>query len=317
MSLVTGAISGEDRELFARSLAHATESSTGKALDDALVELGWADALGLDQPAAVAPLFELQGRSNASSSALGTVLRHGLGLDAEGSIVLPAIGRASAPGTTDGDRVIVDGVGLAGFADGDTALVADGMRVVAIPVASLDVAPAPGIDPGLGLVRVTGTAGGDTVAEGDWDDGLAAGHRAVAYELIGASRAMLQLARDHAVERIQFDRPIAMFQAIRHKLAECHVAVESAVAAADASWDEATPLAAAIAKSVASRNGRLVAKHSQQVLAGIGFTTEHDFHRHLKRVLVLEALLGDPATLSGAMGQQFLADRALPDVLAL
>lgn len=317
MSLITDAIAGEDRELFARSLGHATESSTGKALDDALAELGWADALTLDQAAAVSLLFEFQGASNAVSSALETVVRHALGDDVERSVVLPPIGRTTAPGDSSGDRTVVDGLGLAGFGDRETALVATGSVVLAVPTSALEVTPAAGIDPGLGLVRVSGTVTREVVGEADWEDGLAAGHRAVAHELIGAAHAMLQLARDHAVDRIQFDRPIAMFQAIRHKLAECHVAVESARAAADASWREGSPFAASVAKAVAARNARLVAKHAQQVLAGIGFTTEHAFHHHLKRVLVLEALLGDPATLSTQMGRQFLADRTLPAVLPL
>ena len=50
-----------------------------------------------------------------------------------------------------------------------------------------------------------------------------------------------------------------------------------------------------MAKAVAGRSARTVAKNCQQVLAGIGFTTEHHFHRYLRRILVLDELFGSVA----------------------
>src|SRR5262249_26111517 len=47
---------------------------------------------------------------------------------------------------------------------------------------------------------------------------LAAGRRALGWWLVGTSRAMLSLARQHALDRVQFGRPISTFQAIRHRL---------------------------------------------------------------------------------------------------
>ena len=63
----------EDRELFERSLAHVMSSASGAALDDALSELGWHDALASDRADAVALAFEQQGRAGATSGALGAV----------------------------------------------------------------------------------------------------------------------------------------------------------------------------------------------------------------------------------------------------
>ena len=57
---------------------------------------------------------------------------------------------------------------------------------------------------------------------------LAAGRVAVGWWLLGSGRAMLALARQHAVDRVQFGRPIASFQAVRHKLAETLVALDGA-----------------------------------------------------------------------------------------
>ena len=168
-----------------------------------------------------------------------------------------------------------------------------------------------GIDPALGLVDVDGSA------EPLPPDRLAAGRRALAHELVGCSRAMLQLARDHAVDRIQFGVPISSFQAVRHRLAESLVAVESAAAAAQGAWQDESELTAALAKAVAGCSARTVAKHAQQVLAGIGFTTEHDFHLHFRRALSLDALLGDTRTLTREVGQHLLDTREVPKLLPL
>lgn len=51
-------------------------------------------------------------------------------------------------------------------------------------------------------------------AEGCWDDAVALARLAVGHELGGTMRAMVDLAREHALERVQFDRPIAGFQAV-------------------------------------------------------------------------------------------------------
>ena len=128
---------------------------------------------------------------------------------------------------------------------------------------------------------------------------------------------MLDLAREHAVERIQFGVPIASFQAVRHRLADSLVAVESARGALDAAWEAGSPFDAAVAKAIAGRSARLVVKHAQQVLAGIGFTLEHPLHRYVRRVRVLDGLLGDTRTLTRTLGEQLLQDRALPAILPL
>jgi alkylation response protein AidB-like acyl-CoA dehydrogenase len=150
-----------------------------------------------------------------------------------------------------------------------------------------------------------------------WPVSIAAGQVALAHEVVGASRTMLQLARDHAVERIQFGRPIAAFQAVRHRLADSLVAIEAAEAAIDGAWGDGSPPTAALAKAVAGRSARTVARHCQQVLAGIGFTTEHPFHRYLRRVLVLDGLLGDARTLTTQLGEDLLGSRQLPPLLPL
>jgi alkylation response protein AidB-like acyl-CoA dehydrogenase len=146
---------------------------------------------------------------------------------------------------------------------------------------------------------------------------MALGQIALGHELVGASRKMLELAREHALERIQFGRPIGMFQAVRHRLAETLVAIETADAALEAAWDDGTPTAAAIAKALAGRGARTAARHCQQVLAGIGFTTEHPLHLYVRRVIVLDELLGGSRSLTADLGRTLLDTRQLPDLLPL
>ncbi len=72
-----------------------------------------------------------------------------------------------------------------------------------------------------------------------------------------------------------------------------------------------------MAKSVAGRSARTAARHCQQVLAGIGFTTEHDFHQYFRRVLLLDQLFGSPHALTEHLGATLLRTRQLPTLLSL
>jgi alkylation response protein AidB-like acyl-CoA dehydrogenase len=128
---------------------------------------------------------------------------------------------------------------------------------------------------------------------------------------------MLELARTHATERVQFGRPIAGFQAVRHRLADALVAVEALDAALGAARDDANVDTAALAKAIAGRTAHTVATHCQQVLAGIGFTTEHPFHRLLKRTIALEGLFGSADAIVLDVGRRLLAARRVPTLIEL
>jgi hypothetical protein len=128
---------------------------------------------------------------------------------------------------------------------------------------------------------------------------LAAGRRALGWWLTGVGRAMLALARSHALDRVQFGRPIASFQAVRHRLAETLVALDGAEATLLAASDE---VSAMLAKAAAGQAALTAARHCQQVLGGIGFTAEHGLHRHVRRALVLDGLLGSARELTREAG---------------
>jgi hypothetical protein len=230
-----------ERGLFAETVQQVVGSAAGDAaaLDAALVELGWHDALALDERTAVAALFEQQGRLGATSSALGRVMVSALGIDAEPSaaaptVVLPAFGSAEPPGLAAGGCVPVQGLALGDARRADAALVTawrDGaLYAGTVALADLGARRVDGLDPDLGLVEVrSGCAkarAGWAPVTGEWPAAVAAARRALAHELVGTMRTMLDLAREHAVERIQFGRPISGFQAVRHRLAESFFAVE-------------------------------------------------------------------------------------------
>ncbi len=111
--------------------------------------------------------------------------------------------------------------------------------------------------------------------------------------------------------------PSSRFQAVRHRLADALVAVEALEACIGAAWDAPGPETAALAKAAAGRTARTVAAHSQQVLAGIGFTTDHPFHRYLKRTLALEGIFGSVDDIVVAVGRQLLATRRAPVLIDL
>jgi len=152
---------------------------------------------------------------------------------------------------------------------------------------------------------------------------LAAGRRAAGWWLLGAGRAMLGLARTHALDRMQFGRPIASFQAVRHRLAETLVALDGAEAVLAAAEDRSATgpadveLASLFAKAAAGQAALTAARHCQQVLGGIGFTAEHALHIHVKRALLLDGLLGSARELTREAGRRLMADGAAQRLVEL
>jgi len=123
----------------------------------------------------------------------------------------------------------------------------------------------------------------------------------LANEAIGASQAALDMAVAYAKQRVQFNRVIGSFQAIKHKCADMAIAIESAQAAvmyASMCVDtgaEDLPVAAVMAKSQASECLTLCAGHNIQVHGGIGFTWEADPHLYFRRAKAIEPLFGSIA----------------------
>ncbi|UPW08606.1 acyl-CoA/acyl-ACP dehydrogenase [Gordonia terrae] len=182
------------------------------------------------------------------------------------------------------------------------------------------------VDEGLGLFAVDGSEAGvrrepiatvDTtraVAELTFDDAPAirldvdverllsrAGDlaaAALAAEQIGGASAALQMAVDYAAIRVQFERPIGSFQAIKHRCADLMVQIESGRSAAFfaaallADDDPEGPVAASVAAAWCSDAYAKAAKENIQFHGGIGYTWECDAHLYLRRATASEVVLG-------------------------
>jgi hypothetical protein len=311
-------------------LASTFEDALGKAdggtlVDGTLLDLGWLDLLVTEPDDALAVVFTALGRTNRPSTALDDVVLHALGFRPEPdlAVLLPTFGTWSPPGRIAAEQCHAAGIGTARVADAAEIVVvcADGReaRMVTAPRAAIEAEPAAGVDPdgGWRVVRVDHPLATDAPADARWPSAVALGQRAVGHEIAGACRAMLALASAHALDRVQFGRPIASFQAVRHRLAEVLVAIEALEATLGAAADDPGPETAALAKATAGRAARVTATHCQQVLAGIGFTTDHPFHGYLKRTMVLAGLLGSADAIALDLGRQLLEARRVPTLIEL
>lgn len=296
-------------------------------LRDALRDFGWQDLLAEDPEVAVEVLFRLQGERLTPETLLDDVVLAALdpaGAALASAVAFPVPGK-DLSSSYDHDGVRIDGLLTRSVSAGETVLVPcralGGAAVLAVPVDGLEQAPTSGIDLDRPWVRVSGTAhpgGVDHIGGNDaWERMLAAGRRALAAELIGIGTRMLDLAVEHTSSRVQFGQALASFQVVRHKLADVRVWGEVADLAFTAAWEDTDPLAAALAKSAAVRYSSTAREHVQQLLGGMGFSWEHDFHRYLRRALVLEPLLGGATTLRSEIGSAIVESGRLPDLAAL
>jgi alkylation response protein AidB-like acyl-CoA dehydrogenase len=197
--------------------------------------------------------------------------------------------------------------------DGDVAdvaiVVAQGERGIALAIVDLKASgvtrdPVETIDPSRSHARI---AFDNTPAEalGAPGEGEALLRRIqdraavlFAFEQVGGAQRSLEMARDYALERYAFGRPIGSFQAIKHKLADVYVATELARSNAYyGAWALARnapelPTAAAAARISANEAFFLAAKENIQVHGGMGFTWEFDCHLYYRRAKLLSLALG-------------------------
>ena len=222
------------------------------------------------------------------------------------------------PGLTDGSTraavaIAGDVTVSGGKASGSAVVLAGGTPELVLAVAGDDVVVADVSDPGVTLVTPTNLdptrRSSRLTLDGAAVEVLAGGASAlvdlartiVAAEAVGVARECTEMGAEYAKQRLQFGRPIAMYQAVKHHCANMLVATELATAAV---WDAARAaetggdqlhLTAAIAATLAAQAADLAANLNIQVHGGIGFTYEHDAHLYLRRATAIEAFL-DPET---------------------
>jgi Acyl-CoA dehydrogenase, C-terminal domain len=248
--------------------------ASGAKLDAALADLGWLDMLDEIPDLAISLVFRLLGETGMHAAVLNDVVLRAAGYAPGGTTPLPFAG---------GSWVTWERGGVGQGPAGPSSALDDDLPIR--PVHEGDPLP---------------------------QAALAAGRQAVGWWLVGTSRAMLALARQHALDRVQFGRHIGSFQAIRHRLAETLVAIEGAEATLHAASAEPDELACLLAKAAAGQAALTTARHCQQVLGGIGFTAEHPLHRHVKRSLILDGLLGSARELTREAGAALRARGSAP-----
>ena len=132
---------------------------------------------------------------------------------------------------------------------------------------------------------------------------------AVAADSLGGASACLDMAVEYLKTRRQFDRPLAMFQALKHRCADLKVQLGAAEALL---WSRAgdgnatTPDIGAM-KALASDAYRMIAEEAIQLHGGIGLTQEHNCHLFMKRAMLNVQLGGDLDHWREAAGRQALA----------
>ncbi|GAA2734512.1 acyl-CoA dehydrogenase family protein [Actinocorallia aurantiaca] len=202
--------------------------------------------------------------------------------------------------------------------DGDRAdwfAVVTGEGAFAVPASLATAVGTPVFDPLLHIAEVSFTD--VRVTEGDLSaaDPGRARHLALtglALTMVGACQRILDLTLEHARTRQQFGAPIGSFQAVKHKLADMHVAVERARALAYyaaltiAADDPLRGLAASMAKAAAGECQSLVFRHGFQLFGGMGYTWENDLQFALKRAKAGELLLGGAAEHRALIAEEHL-----------
>jgi len=144
---------------------------------------------------------------------------------------------------------------------------------------------------------------------------------ALAASAVAGAAALLEMTVEYLQTRRQFGRPLALFQALKHRCAELKAMTEgasalldNALAAAEAAAgvlrvSRAVEQEACAAKQLACAAFAAVAEESLQLHGGIGMTEEHPCHLYLKRALLDEHLGGDPARYDIELARDYLQSR--------
>ncbi|HEX7307784.1 acyl-CoA dehydrogenase family protein [Lentzea sp.] len=178
--------------------------------------------------------------------------------------------------------------------DGDLAdilLVSDGTDLHEVDLASVTREHTPTMDATRRLATIDLTAAA-TTRLGLWSPHVRwTAIAALAAEQVGAAARALELTVEYTKTRVQFGKPIGSFQALKHRMADLHVLVETARSAAGAVTDE---VSASVAKVYCSEAFFTVAAEMIQLHGGIAITWEHDAHLYFKRAHGSRQLFGSP-----------------------
>ncbi len=185
---------------------------------------------------------------------------------------------------------------------------ADGLSLFTVEADASGVTRAPlqTLDPTRKMARIElrgaegELLGEEGAAAGPLAKTLAQAAACLASEMVGGAERLRESALDYAMLRMQFGRPIASFQSMKHKqadmLLEVELAKSAAYVAAQAAAEDSgeLPALASLAKAAASEAYLQTAIHTIQIHGGVGFTWDNDTHLWFKRAKSSEVFLGDP-----------------------
>ena len=212
--------------------------------------------------------------------------------------------------TADGGALQGTATSVAGALEADALLVPvrteGGLQLHRVPAEAARITPLTSLDMTRQIadVDVTG-APADAVAEGEAAEravraALETGAALMASEQLGVAQWCLDTTVAYLKVRRQFGRIVGGFQALKHRLADLYVMVESAraaaryAAAALAADDPDRPVAASLAQAYCADAAVLAAEECIQLHGGIGMTWEHPAHLYLKRAKADQLAFGTP-----------------------
>ncbi|MCH9734127.1 MAG: acyl-CoA/acyl-ACP dehydrogenase [Actinomycetia bacterium] len=171
----------------------------------------------------------------------------------------------------------------------DVVIAADGETLTRWTSFAAD--PAVSMDPTRRLARVEAT---QTTQIGADPGLLEMAMTLLAAEQIGAAAKCLDLTVQYTKDRVQFGRPIGSFQALKHRMADLYVDVQSARAVVNEAVADLTPVSATLARLAASEAFSRVAAEAVQMHGGIAITWESDIQLYFKRAHGSAQLLEPP-----------------------
>jgi alkylation response protein AidB-like acyl-CoA dehydrogenase len=284
------------------------------------VEQGWTELTDASEMVELGIVLEELGRATDPTPFLATMTQF-----------VPLAGGLAEPGQPgaavyEGVRARRDGAGwlLDGVArhvlDGDraeTLAVVTDTGVFVVPAGRAVITRSPVFDPVLHVADVALSGVRVSYDDRAAADPALARHIALtglALTMVGACRRVLELTLEHVRTRRQFDAPIGSFQAVKHKAADMHVAIERAKALAYfaaltiAEGDERRrALAASMAKAAAGECQSVVFRNGVQLFGAMGFTWENDLQFALKRAKSGELMLGGAAVHRALIAEEYRA----------
>lgn len=277
---ICDALDGLTRPFAAVSLHGAGFALTDPALDAALRDGGFLDVgfdpdLGTGTAAIV--VERLARLPQATEAAASAILRPALGDDVTGPICLVEAGDLRRP--------------VRFLAPGATVVVV-GETVTSFVAAAADLRPEPAALYGYPVATLLHLPEARRRHDLPPTEARRLGQVALAAESAGLLAAALDSVCAHVADRKQFGRPLATFQALRHRLAEAQVRTNGVYWLAMRAAHSGDPGDAALAALHAQEAARQVVYDFHQFMGAMGMTLEHPLHLWTYRLKLLASELG-------------------------